>query len=102
MKEQANPDAKRASIGCDKWQLGQYYLSLSQVKEGGWGLKIELGAMAKLDKDRYNCENKEWNANMLMKKIDGHKATARAESLVDMVEKISGHLGLERAHHSSS
>jgi hypothetical protein len=47
--------------------------------------------MAKLDKDRYNCENKEWNANMLMKKIDGHKATAKAESLVDMVEKISGH-----------
>jgi hypothetical protein len=27
----------------------------------------------------------------LMKKIDGHKATAKAESLVDMVEKISGH-----------
>jgi hypothetical protein len=33
--------------------------------DGGWGLKIALGAMAKLDKDRYNHENKEWKANML-------------------------------------
>jgi hypothetical protein len=69
MKEQANPDAKRASIDTD--------ISVRWKKVNG-ALKIELDAMAKLDKERFDRENEEWKANML-KKVEDHKAAVRAK-----------------------
>jgi hypothetical protein len=82
MKEQANPDAKCASIGSDNLAAT---ISARWKKVDG-ALKIELDAMAKLDKVRYDRENEEWKADML-KKVEEHEAAVRAESFADMLEK---------------
>jgi hypothetical protein len=83
MNEQANRDAKRASVGYD---------NLADTISARWkrvdgALKIELDAMAKLDKERYDRENEEWKANLMLKKAEEHEAAITAESLTDMVEK---------------
>ena len=83
MNEQANRDAKRASVGYD---------NLADTISARWkkvdgALKIELDAMAKLDKDRYDREKEEWKANLMLKKAEEHEAAAKAEPLEDMMEK---------------
>jgi hypothetical protein len=82
VKEEANPDANRAFVGSN---------SLAKTISARWkrvdgALKIELNAMAKLDKERYDRENEEWKANVL-KQVEDHEAAITAESLTDMVEK---------------
>jgi hypothetical protein len=59
MKEQGNPDAKHTAGG---------FGSLASVISTKWktidgALKLELEAMAKLDKDRYDCEVEVWKAS---------------------------------------
>jgi hypothetical protein len=78
MKEQANPDAKRTSIESDisdRW------------KKVDGTLKIELDAMAKLDKERFDRENEEWKAHIMLKKVEDHEAAVRAKSFADTLEK---------------
>jgi hypothetical protein len=72
-KEQANPDANRASVGSDNLATT---ISARWKKVDG-ALKIELDAMANLDEDRYDRENEEWKA----------KAAVRTKSFSKTLEK---------------
>ncbi|KAL3798920.1 hypothetical protein ACHAWO_013037 [Cyclotella atomus] len=76
MKEQANPDAKHASGG---------FANLANIISARWkkvdgALKIELDAMAKLDRERYDREVDVWKANMLKKAKDAEAAASSAEA----------------------
>jgi hypothetical protein len=86
MKQQTNPDVKRASVESDNLN-NTISARWKKLKKVDGALKIEMNAMAKLDKDRYDREKDKWKANMMFKKADKDYAAAKVEPFADAVAK---------------